>query len=233
MSSQDQKSKSARYWAEHLLSWEASAYFKDTPHKANWWDRLSTVFRGEAMYVRMQAALDLLKPYLAGKTVMDVGCASGRFAFQMIEAGAAKVIGVDISAEAIRRAEEQRLVSGLTERLEFRLEDLIHPQAPLPPVDLVTALGVIEYFDPATMKAFLGNLNTKYFLLDFPDLGRKREFPTWPLRQVYTWVNRLPGVYLYSLEEFAKIAEPFGFTNPRVIKRQNFFYVTNLPEAAA
>jgi hypothetical protein len=60
-------SKSGEYWKEHLLSWEASAYYKDTQHKANLWDRLSTVFRGDAMYVRMHAALELLKPHLATK----------------------------------------------------------------------------------------------------------------------------------------------------------------------
>lgn len=75
-----------------MLSWEASAYFRDSPKKAGWWDRLSAVFRGDAMHVRMQIALDLLRPHLAGKTVMDVGCGSGRFAFQMSEAGVAKVI---------------------------------------------------------------------------------------------------------------------------------------------
>lgn len=212
-----------------MLSWEASAYFKDSPQKASWWDRLSTVFRGDAMYVRMQAALDLLKPHLAGKTVMDVGCGSGRFAFQMIKSGAAKVIGVDISREAIALANERVLHLGLNEKLEFQIEDLIYPKAALPAVDIVTALGVIEYFDPTTMAAFLGNLKTKYFLFDFPDLNRRKEFPTWPLRQIYIRVHRLPGVFLYSLEQFAKIAEPLGFANIRMIKRDKFYYVTNLP----
>ncbi|MFZ5877931.1 MAG: class I SAM-dependent methyltransferase [Chloroflexota bacterium] len=228
--SEQKKSASARYWEEHLLSWEASAYYKDTPQKANWWDRLSTYFRGDAMYVRMQTALELGRPYLQDKAVMDVGCASGRFAVQLLQAGAARVIGVDISAEAVRQAQEHSRALGLDEKLDFRVEDLIHPQGPLPRVDLVTALGVIEYFDPPTMSKFLGNLNTRYILLDFPDLSRSRDFPTWPLRQIYIRVNRLPGVFLYSLEQFARIAEPFGFANLRVIAKNNFFYVTNLPE---
>ncbi len=227
--SEQKKSDSARYWEEHLLSWEASAYYKDTPQKANWWDRLSTYFRGDAMYVRMQTALELARPRLQDQTVMDVGCASGRFAVQMLQAGAARVHGVDISTEAIQLAQEHGQSLGLNDKLRFSVEDLIHPQGPLPRVDLVTALGVIEYFDPPTMAKFLGNLNTRYILLDFPDLSRSRDFPTWPLRQIYIRVNRLPGVFLYSLEQFASIAEPFGFTGLRVIAKNNFFYVTNLP----
>ena len=229
--SDEEKSESARYWQEHLLSWEASAYYREEGQKANWWDGLSTLFRGDAMYVRMQSALDLLRPHLAGKTVMDVGCASGRFSFQMIEAGAAKVYGVDISAEAIAKAEQRRVESALTDQLEFRIEDLISPQSQLPEADIVTALGVIEYFDAGNMAAFLRNLRAKYIFLDFPDLSRRKEFPTWPLRQVYIRVNRLPGVYLYSLDQFREIAKPLGFTGLRLVKRNKFFYVTNLPQS--
>jgi cyclopropane fatty-acyl-phospholipid synthase-like methyltransferase len=230
MNQTNQKSESAKYWEEHLESWEASAYFKEGQQKANWWDRLSTVFRGDAMYVRMQTALELLKPHIKEKTVLDVGCASGRFAFQMIEAGATKVFGTDISNEAVNFAKERAKELNLQNQLEFSIADVVQPNTPLPQVDIVTALGVIEYFDAKDMAAFLSNLKTKYILLDFPDLGRKKEFPTWILRQVYIRVNRLPGVYLYSLDEFAKIAEPFGFTNLRVIKKNQFYYVTNLPE---
>jgi SAM-dependent methyltransferase len=222
-------SKSGEYWKEHLLSWEASAYYKDTPHKANLWDRLSTVFRGDAMYVRMNAALELLKPHLSGKAVLDVGCASGRFAFQLLHAGATKVYGVDISPQAIQIAEEHRARAGLTERLEFSVADIVHPDTPLPESDLVTALGVIEYFDTRTMSAFLGNLQTEFFFLDFPDIVRRKQFPTWQLRQVYIRINKLPGVYLYRAEEFIALAQPFGFRDIRVLERDGFYYITNLP----
>jgi cyclopropane fatty-acyl-phospholipid synthase-like methyltransferase len=230
MNNPKQKSESAKYWEEHLLSWEASAYYKEGQQNANWWDRLSTIFRGDAMYVRMNAALDLVKPHINGMSVLDVGCASGRFPFRMLQAGAHKVYGTDISAEAIQIAKKRGAELGLQDKLDFSVTDVVQPNSALPRVDLVTALGVIEYFNAEAMSAFLGNLQTKYILLDFPDLSRKQEFPTWILRQVYIRVNRLPGVYLYSLDKFTKIAEPFGFKNLRVVKRDKFYYVTNLPK---
>jgi cyclopropane fatty-acyl-phospholipid synthase-like methyltransferase len=229
MNTQNQKSESAKYWEDHLKSWEASAYFKEGQQNANWWDRLSTIFRGDAMYVRMNTALELLAPHIKDLSILDVGCASGRFAFQMIEAGAKKVYGTDISVEALELAKSRSAELGVADKTEFSAMDVVQPNTPLPQVDLVTALGVIEYFDAADMSSFLGNLRTKYFLLDFPDHGRRKEFPTWVLRQVYIRVNRLPGVYLYSLDEFEKLAAPYGFTNLRVIKQNNFYYVTNLP----
>lgn len=230
MSEGNQKSESAKYWEEHLLSWEASAYFKDTEHKPNLWDGLSTLFRGEAMYIRMNKALELLEPHLPGMSVLDIGCASGRFAFHLVEAGAAKVYGVDISDEAIEMAKARSVQLNVEERTEFSVADVIHPASPLPDADLVTALGVIEYFDPETMSAFLGNLRTRYFLLDFPDHGRKKEFPSWLLRKVYIRVNRLPGVYFYHPQDFIELAEPFGFKDIWVAKRERFYYITNLPK---
>jgi SAM-dependent methyltransferase len=226
----NQISESGEYWKEHLLSWEASAYYKDSPHKANLWDRLSIIFRGDAMYVRMNAALELLKPHIVEMTILDVGCASGRFAFQLLDAGAAKVFGVDISSEAIQIADAHRTHAGLEDHLDFFVEDVINPDSPLPKSDLVTALGVIEYFDTEAMAAFLGNLQTKYFFLDFPDFARRKQFPTWPLRQVYIRVNKLPGVYLYRPAEFIALAKPFGFKDIWVAQRDGFYYITNLPK---
>ena len=91
----DKKSESGEYWDKHVVSWEASTYFTDkNMPKPNLWDRFSTYFRGSSLYDRMTIALDLLKPHLNGLTVLDVGCASGRFANLLLEAGAARVVGV-------------------------------------------------------------------------------------------------------------------------------------------
>ncbi len=225
-----QKSESAKYWEQNLISWEAGAYYKEGTQNASWWDRLSSVFRGDAMYVRMEAALELVKPHITGARVLDVGCASGRFAFQMLQAGAEKVYGTDISATAVDAGKKRGAELGLQDRLEFSLADVVQPNTPLQQVDIVTALGVIEYFNVKDMTAFLGNLKTKYFLLDFPDLAKSKEFPVWQLRQIYMRKNRLPGVYLYSLDQFSKIAEPFGFKDLWIAKRKQFYYVTNLPK---
>ncbi len=224
------KSESGRYWEGHLLSWEAGAYYKEGQQSASWWDRLSTAFRGDAMYVRMQGALEFVKPYLSGAKVLDVGCGSGRFPLQMAQAGAAKVYGTDVVPEAIERATRRSVELGLRDRLDFFVSDVVEPDASLPSVDLVTGLGLIEYFDARAMTVFLRNLKTKYLLLDFPDVAKRREFPTWILRQVYIRWNRLPGLYLYTLDEFARIAQPFGFRNLWVARHHQFYYVTNLPK---
>ena len=216
----EHSSESGEYWKRHAPSWEASAYYKDREMTPSLWDRTSSVFRGRAMYRRMDEALALVSPHVHGLRVLDIGCASGRFAFEMLEAGAASVIGIDVSPDVIAAAD----------RLEFRVIDVTEPGATLPEVDLVTALGVIEYFDAPALSDLLGKLHTRYILLEFPDAEqRRRNRLQWYLRQVYLRVNKCPGVYLYTPEEFRRIAAERGFEDVRYEHRSGFDYATNLP----
>ncbi len=228
----ESNSKSGAYWKEHVISWEASAYFKDNGKPPTFWDRLSTLFRGQGMYVRMEAALRMVKPHVKNMSVLDIGCASGRFAFQLIEAGAQKVIGIDVSPTVIDAANQKRLASPYADRMEFKTMDLSQPDIQLPQVDIVTALGVIEYFDAQTLSMLLSKFKTRYFLLDFPDAeGRTRNWLIWNLRQVYLRLNHCPGVYLYTQEEFRKMAAQFGYTDLWFMRYSLFDYVSNLPRS--
>ena len=227
----ERKSQSGEYWDKHVVSWEASTYYTDkNMPKPNIWDRFSTLFRGSSLYDRMTFALEMLKPYLSGLTVLEVGCASGRFASQMVDAGAARVIGVDVSEEIIRIANERRLAGPNKDRLEFFAADLVQPGLKLPKVDLVTSLGVIEYFDRNDMMTFLGNTKAKYFFHDFPDVARTTNWLLWWMRQVYIRVNKCPGVYLYKRDEFTDMAHQAGFEGEVWYERRSLFhYASNLP----
>jgi SAM-dependent methyltransferase len=229
-------SQSREYWEKHILSWEESAYYKSYERKAHlgFWDRLSILFRGDLMYERMNLALDSINPrYLQGKTVLDVGCASGRFAFRLLEAGADRVIGVDAVAAVIEVANKNRQGSPYVERVEFFQTDVTQPGLQLPKVDLTTALGVLEYFDAKAMTTFLNNLKTHYFFFDFPHVEKRQGVLAngfWMLRRIYLRYNRCPGIYFYSLPEFAEIAGRSGFSAIRLVKQGEFYFVTNLPQ---
>jgi cyclopropane fatty-acyl-phospholipid synthase-like methyltransferase len=227
----EHSSESARYWKQHAPSWEASAYYSDRQTRPSLWDRTSSIFRGRAMYLRMEEALKLVSPHLGGKRVLDLGCASGRFAFELLKAGAEHVTGIDVSPEVIAVANARREQSPSPERLEFRVMDVTQPDVTLPRVDLVTALGVIEYFDAPALSTLLGTFDTRFFFLEFPDAEqRRRNRLQWYLRQVYLGVNRCPGVYLYTPDEFRRIAAGHGFETVRFTHRSRFDYATNLPQ---
>jgi SAM-dependent methyltransferase len=60
-------------------------------------------------------------------TVIDVGCGSGVLSFVASRLGAARVYGVDLSAEAIEVAARNAEALGVQDRVEFRVGDLLEP----------------------------------------------------------------------------------------------------------
>ena len=224
-----------KYWETRILGWEQSAYHREQTPKThlNMWDRLAIALRQDRMYERMDIALDLIAPHVKGLTVLDVGCGSGRFAHRLLESGAERVIGVDIASAAIKAANAALVESGVDQdRLRFLQMDVTTPDLQLPAADLVTALGVIEYFDANTLRTFMQNLRAPRFVLDFPFSAKKRRaFLRWLLRGIYLRANRCQGVHYYSLDQFRAIAQASGFTDIWLASSSHFYFVTNLPRS--
>jgi SAM-dependent methyltransferase len=63
----------------------------------------------------------------AGETVIDVGCGSGVLSLVAARLGAGRVIGVDLSEEAIEVARRNAVLLDVDERVEFRVGNLLDP----------------------------------------------------------------------------------------------------------
>lgn len=77
---------------------------------------------------------------LAGKTVVDFGCGEGHEAIEMARAGAARVVGIDIQPEVLRRARTNASLAGVGDQCEF-LPDVREP------ADLIVSLDAFEHFE--------------------------------------------------------------------------------------
>ncbi len=75
-----------------------------------------------------------------GKTVLDVGCGTGLMAFEAARRGAAKVVGIDFSPEAIRAAKETYRLPNL----EYRVENVARHKGRY---DIIMSLGTLEHMD--------------------------------------------------------------------------------------
>jgi SAM-dependent methyltransferase len=218
----------SKYWKENSLKWEVGAYQDSRlTDKVGWLDRLSSTFRGSSTEARMRNALKCLRPHVNGRRVLDIGCASGVFPVQLIEAGASLVIGYDVSDDAIAYAESNRKPQ-YPDQLEFRVVDVLSPESELPEVDIVVALGVLEYFTLEEIGELLQRMNTRYFLFHCAQgptsvSGKMRLL----LRHIYLRVKGCPAVYFHSFQEFKDLAESKGYANIRQVGDSCF--VTNLP----
>src|SRR5215510_2952782 len=115
---------------------EQGAQYDHIGSKYDEYARTATLKRAESYtFFRMVGGLD-------GKRVMDLACGSGFYTHLLKQHGAAQVIGVDISPEMIRLANQQEQAEPLG--ISYQVGDAVAlPQ--LGPFDLVTAAYLLNY----------------------------------------------------------------------------------------
>jgi SAM-dependent methyltransferase len=127
-----------QFWEAKLLAWEEGRYGRpDRPRGLLEW-----IANRSSMSLRFRVAItpELLRPYLAGKRVLELGCGSGIIAGKLIEHGAASYLGIDIAESAIEKARSRH---GNDARMQFQVGNV----ADLPPlsVDLIVSLGLFDW----------------------------------------------------------------------------------------
>jgi SAM-dependent methyltransferase len=119
---------------------------------------------------------------LAGKDVLDVACGEGHYTRKLRQAGAASVVGVDVSARMIELARAQEGAEPLG--VEYRVEDA-RAIAGAEEFDLVVAAWLLVYArDRAELAIMCRGLASRLrpggrfvTLLNNPDLAAFRPFP--------------------------------------------------------
>lgn len=155
---------------------------------------------------RLDLNLRLLDP-LEGKSVLDVGCGSGRFCIAYAVRGAARVVGVDFAAAMIEIARDAAARQGVADRCDFRVGAF--PEAVTDgPFDASTANGFFDYVaDPVPIISRMRELTRERMILSFPKAVEWRV----PVRRLRFWWNDCP-LYLYSKRRVREILAAAGVT---------------------
>jgi SAM-dependent methyltransferase len=159
-----------------------------------------------ALAGRADLAVSIVRS-LTDPSVLDVGCGSGRVGERVLDAGAARYVGIDFSAPMLSLARERlgrfgervELVEGdfLTEPLEGRF-------------DVVLALGLFDYTpEPARFAQRMLELSSGAVVASFPRW-------TWvkgPIRKLrYEVVNDCP-IFDYTSEGVERLFKDAGFAS--------------------
>ena len=152
---------------------------------------VDNVWRG-VVRKRLDITLQKLAP-LSGKTVLDVGCGSGRFCFAYAQHGAKHVLGVDFASTMIDLARDYAQRLGVEDRCQFRVGKF--PDAvPEGPFDASTAIGFFDYIDdPVAIIRAMREKTTGTMVMSFPKAIEWRV----PIRRVRFLLSRCP-LYLYT-----------------------------------
>jgi SAM-dependent methyltransferase len=158
-----------------------------------------------ALAERADLAVEVVRS-LSRPSVLDVGCGSGRVGERVLDAGAARYVGIDFSEEMlalararlVRFGEQAELVEGdfLTEPLEG-------------PFDAVLALGLFDYTpEPERFAQRMSELSSGAVVASFPRW-------TWlkgPIRKVrYEKLNDCP-IFDYDAAGVERLFRDAGFS---------------------
>ncbi|HEV3468942.1 MAG TPA: class I SAM-dependent methyltransferase [Pyrinomonadaceae bacterium] len=162
----------------------------------NWW-------RG-VVRKRLEVNLEKLEP-LKGKSVLDVGCGSGRFCIAYAERGAARVVGVDFAAAMIEIADRLAAQAGVADRCHFiagAFPEAVGDET----FDASTANGFFDYVEhPVPLIARMRELTRETMIMSFPKAVEWRV----PVRRLRFWLKGTP-LFLYREGQVKRILAEAG-----------------------
>jgi predicted TPR repeat methyltransferase len=116
---------------------------------------------------RDRALSGIIGPYVAGKTVLELGCGEGHLSASIFR-GAQSIKGVDISTVAISRAVALSLPNA-----SFQVSDFLNVS--FVGFDVIAAIECLYYLSPSEQEAFFRKLTIehtgKIFILSGPIIG--------------------------------------------------------------
>ena len=209
------------YWEKKIVPWEQSAFHEDRPSSSSLLERVAQVFRKTVQH-RAAVALQVLN-VVKPKVVLELGCGSGRFSRQVAgQAWAERVLGVDISDEAIALAKSQS--SGPSgAKLTFTassVSDLSFPA--VPDFDFVVGLGLTPYLRDEEFDYLLRGMSGRGFFFDFHPSGLRFVNVA---HAAYRAVKRHPFYLLYSDREIGDRVARFGYRNAILGRSHGVYFV--------
>jgi 2-polyprenyl-3-methyl-5-hydroxy-6-metoxy-1,4-benzoquinol methylase len=167
---------------------------------------IDDVWRG-VVKRRFLLTLDKLEPF-AGKTVLDVGCGSGRYCLAYAHKGAKRVVGVDFAVAMIDIANKLAAEQGVADRCEF-IAGAFPEAVPAGPYDYSSGMGFFDYIDdPLTIIKQMKQMTRSRMVMSFP---KSREWRV-PLRRIRFWMAGCP-LYLYSADRVKQLLKDAGIAD--------------------
>jgi ubiquinone/menaquinone biosynthesis C-methylase UbiE len=165
----------------------------------NWW-------RG-VVRKRLEVNLEKLEP-IKGKSILDVGCGSGRFCIAYAQRGAARVVGIDFAVAMIDIAKQIAQEAGVVDTCEFiagAFPNALGDET----FDASTANGFFDYIEqPVPIIARMRELTRQTMIMSFPKAIEWRV----PVRRMRFWLKGTP-LFLYRESQVKQILAAAGVNN--------------------
>ncbi len=183
------------------------------------WDRLTR----RNLFERLEFTLQALEP-LAGASVLDVGCGSGRYGVALARRGAARVVGLDVAPRMLAIAGELARAEAVDDRCSV-VQSEVTDYRPGRTFDGVVAMGFFDYVEtPGEVLAHLRPLTRRRLVASFPARGAFRV----PFRRAWLALHGCP-VWFYDAGGVRRLCEDAGFRVERLESRGPILLLSAAP----
>jgi len=157
---------------------------------------------------------------LAGLSVLDIGCGTGRYSIECAKRGAARVVGIDFAPSMVEFSRDVARRMNVEDKCRFVCDDFLAHRFD-ESFDVVLALGFFDYVEEAgPVFEKVAQLRPRKFAASFPKFT-----PIWALQRKirYHWIRRCP-VYYYSAEQLKRLYSEAGFEHHEVLPCQRGYF---------
>ena len=134
MSTRDEK---IIFWDDKIVSWDRARYERT-------WNPSNPITQ------RMSGALHLLKSHVSNKTILELGCGTGRTIPMLFELGIKNYVGLDFSEKAIAYAKEKIAGKPFEDKCVLYNQEAATPVVESP--DVVFSLGLLDWLSDNDIK---------------------------------------------------------------------------------
>lgn len=204
-----------RFWDKEAYDFDA-IYSGQKSKIANW---LDSIFRWD-MYERFNYTMENAQP-IEGRTFLDVGCGTGRYAIEFARKKGRKVVGLDISSQMIDICQQRARDENLVDRVSFIQSDLLQYKRDNN-FNVCIAIGLMDYIkEPLVLLIKIRECINDRAIMSFPRAWTWRAI----VRKVRLKFKKI-DVYFYTPWKIAGLLNKAGFTKYSLKKVGQLYCVT-------
>lgn len=172
---------------------------------------INKVFR-KGMYERFTLTMQECGN-VGGKSILDIGCGSGRIALVLAEMGA-EVLGIDYSSAMIELASSYLSKHRGSINAKFIVCDFMEDFPNDRSFDITLALGVFDYIEnPTPFLKKMREITKEQMIVSYP----AKFTLEMPIRKVWLWTRHCP-VHFYTKKQLTKMYESMGIEKFKIIE---------------
>lgn len=208
-----------KFWDEKIVGWEHKRYsFKPVKPVKSGALPVNGISLGSTLQFRLQKSVEILKPYLAGKNLLELGCGSGLLLSALSDSKIEKYTGIDWAPSAIDKADAKYQSSDQMFPSKFIAGNFMETK--FPDFDVVVALGVLDWLEMEEIDVLFSTIQPKKFLFSISENRNSisRWFHSIYVFLTYGWRNEGYTPKYYKVDEIIRIALDHGYNDVKVFR---------------